>query len=164
MTSAGVGRWQLLASAVAGRLVDVAPGEAGGSAWTDGATICVAECAVDRDQLRSVTVQAALLGAGSLDADVTRALGRRTAVARRYLALEGHRALAEHDALLPMSVRALVDPRVVARTDSPGTSLAVSRSQDAVDDAPAFFGTIRPRQMHATTDRIAAGPPAAQEV
>src|SRR5262245_35889199 len=39
MTSRDLARLHLLASAVAGRPVEVAPGEAGASAWTDGVTV-----------------------------------------------------------------------------------------------------------------------------
>jgi hypothetical protein len=152
MAAAGVGRWKLFASALAGRLVEVAPTEPGGSSWTDGTTIFVDESAGERDQLQRIAVQAALLGANSLEPDIVRALARRPAVARRYLAIEGHRALATHDALLPAGVRSLVDPRVVARSDSPSASLVVAASRDAVDDAPACFGTIRPREVRRSVE------------
>jgi hypothetical protein len=154
---AELGRWNLLASAVAGRLVDVAPCEAGEQTWTDGARIFVTAEASEREQLESVTVQAALLAAGSLHPDLVGALMRRPHVARRYLAVEGHRALAAHDAL-PPAARSLVDPRVAARTDSPAASLAVATSRDPVDEPLASFGTIRPRQLRRaieTTERSA---------
>jgi hypothetical protein len=92
-------------------------------------------------------VQAALLGAGSLHADVVRGLARRPTLARRYLAVEGHRALAAHDALLPAAARSLFDARVAARSESPAASLAIATLRDAIDDPPASFGTIRPRQI-----------------
>jgi nitric oxide reductase NorD protein len=158
-----VGRFGLLASAVAGRLVEVAPADRGGPAWTDGTTIFVDETAHERDQLRSVTVQAALLGAGSLPAKITRALARRPTLARRYLALEGHRALAAHEPLLPAAVRSVIDGRVAARTGSAETSLFIATTRDAIDDPPACFGTIRPREMRGAVD-LDDSRPAAQDL
>jgi nitric oxide reductase NorD protein len=152
MAAAGVARWKLLASAIAGRLVDVAPVEVAGPAWTDGTTIFVDDAIVEREQLLAVTVQAALLGAGSLDADLMPALARRPAVARRYLAVEGHRALAAHATLLPPAARSLLDARTAGRSDSPVASLAIASSRDAVDDAPPCFGTIRPRRIRRTIE------------
>jgi Mg-chelatase subunit ChlD len=153
MTSAEVGRFRLLASAVAGRLVEV---EAGGEGptWTDGATIYVDAAAPPREQLRSVTVQAALLGAGSLRADVVGTLARKPTIARRYLAVEGHRALAAHDAVLPDAVRSQVDERIATRADSPAASLAIASSRDTVDDPPAWFGTMRPRQIRRALEDV----------
>src|SRR5207247_9741646 len=100
MRGEGPDRFSLLASAIAGRLVEVAAGEPGERAWTDGATVFVDAAARSRDQLLSVAVQAALIGAGSLDAEVVRRLDRRPGLARRYLAVEGHRALAAQEGLL----------------------------------------------------------------
>lgn len=53
------------------------------------------------DQVVLLGVQASLLAAGSLEPDILRSLVRRPGLARRYLAVEGHRALAANDALLP---------------------------------------------------------------
>src|SRR5438445_7941693 len=94
MRDPGLQRFALLASAVAGRLVEVGPIGPGEQPWTDGLTIFVDADASVPDQLRCISVQAALLGAGSLDPGIVGALRRRPAVARRYLAVEGHRALA----------------------------------------------------------------------
>src|SRR5262245_4387011 len=88
------GRLSLLASAISSRALQVMPGEAGEPAWTDGRLIFVDASTTRRRQVEAVAVQASLLAAGSLDADVVRRLTRRPAVARRYLAVEGHRALA----------------------------------------------------------------------
>jgi hypothetical protein len=153
VSSADLGRWNLLASAVAGRLIDVAPCEAGAQAWTDGTRIFVTRDSSEREQLESVTVQAALLAAGSLRPDVVGALTRRPYAARRYLAVEGHRALAAHEAL-PPAARSLVNPGVAARTDSPAASLAVASSPDPVDEPPQSFGTIRPRQIRTAIESV----------
>src|SRR5262245_5650341 len=92
-----LGRFKLIASAIADRLVEVAPVEPGGRPWTDGVTVFADALASPRDQLRCVAVQAALLAAGSLDSEIMRRLARRPMLARRYLAVEGHRALAAQD-------------------------------------------------------------------
>src|SRR5439155_1003633 len=73
------------------------------------------------DQLRAIAVQASLLGAGSLDADVIESLPRRAAVVRRYLAIEGHRALVVQEAFLPLSARGLIERAIAGRSDLPAT-------------------------------------------
>jgi hypothetical protein len=106
-----------------------------------------------REQVEAVAVQASLLAAGSLEADVVRRLTRRPALARRYLAVEGHRALAVIEGLLPPSVRSLIDSDVAARTDSPAASLVAARSREAIADPPDSFGTIRARHLLASISR-----------
>jgi nitric oxide reductase NorD protein len=54
--SDGLERYRLLASAIAGRLVDVAPGVPGEPAWTDGTTIYVDAGANPRERLTSLAV------------------------------------------------------------------------------------------------------------
>ena len=143
----GLTRFSLLASAIAGRPVDVAAAATGEGAWTDGSTVFVDADAHPRDQVRSLVVQASLLGAGSLEFEVVRALARRPALARRYLALEGNRALAAHDALLPVSLRSLIDVAVALRVDSPSAALRLATTREVVNDPPPWFGTIRPRRV-----------------
>src|SRR5712691_6125680 len=97
---------RLLASAFAGRTVEVAATDSGERSWTDGSTLFVDAGASHADQVRMLGVQASLLAAGSLAPDVVRQLSRRPALARRYLAIEAHRALAANDDLLPAVVPA----------------------------------------------------------
>src|SRR4029079_5663962 len=80
--SDGLGRLSLLASAISNRALQVAPGEAGEPAWTDGNVGFVDANISAREQVEAVTVQASLLAAGSLDIDVVRRLTRRPALAR----------------------------------------------------------------------------------
>src|SRR4051794_5676593 len=108
MHDEGLGRFRLLASAIAGRVLDVAPAE-GDRAWTDGATVFVSAGASPVDQLRAIAVQASLLGTGSLSAEIVPQLPRPAAALQRYLAVEGHRALEAQELLLPPSVRSLID-------------------------------------------------------
>jgi hypothetical protein len=137
----------LLASAISGRALQVAPGELGEPAWTDGKTIYVDPDTSARRQIEALAVQASLLAAGSLDPEVLRKLTWRAALARRYLAVEGHRALAAIEGLLPPSLRTLIDFDVAARADSPAASLASALSREAIADPPECFGAIRTRPL-----------------
>src|SRR5262245_32449849 len=154
MSSAdNLGRLSLLASAISSRALDVAPGEPGEPTWTDGRVVFVDAGISRRQQVEAVAVQASLLAAGSLEADVVRRLTRRPALARRYLAVEGHRALAAIEGLLPPSVCSLIDSDVAARADSPATSLAAALGWGAIADPPDSFGTIRARHLLESINR-----------
>jgi nitric oxide reductase NorD protein len=142
----GSGRFALLASAIAGRPLEVAATDPGGPAFTDGTTLFVDAGATPAEQLASVAVQSALLGAGSLDPQVVARLGGRSARVRRYLAVEGHRALAAQEYLLPPPVCRLIDRATAARTGSPADSLAIAVGREQVDEPPPVFGTIRPKR------------------
>src|SRR5262245_58449738 len=100
---------RLLAAALAGRDVELADAGADRAAWTDGSTIFLDASATKMQHLEMLSVQASLLAAGSLARDVTRELGRRPALARRYLAIEGHRALVANENVLPARGRRLID-------------------------------------------------------
>jgi hypothetical protein len=160
-------RYKLLASAIAGRLVEVAPGDEGAPAWTDGATIRVAPDLEHIDLLRSIVVQASLLAAGSLVPEIVARLDHRGALQRRYLAIEGHRALASQGDLLPESARSLLDPLIAARTSSADESLRIAFDKTVVAEPPFTFGAIRTRALRAnltgpegtTTAHVAAGEP-----
>ena len=150
MSSHGHGtleRYELLASAIAGRPLRLAAAGPNEPAWTDGASIFVDPELTPLDRLRRLVVQAALLGAGSLDPPAPDRLARSTKVSQRYLALEGHRALAALEPLLPPAVRALIDRNTAARSASAADSLLIALSREAVGDPPGAFGTIRPRQL-----------------
>ena len=149
--SVSLARLELLASAIAGRPLVVAPTEPGERSWTDGAVVHVDEGLAPSDQLRAVAVQAALVAAGSVDPEIARRLDRRGPVLDRYLAVEGHRALAANDAVLPPTVRALIDRSTAARSSSAAASLELAKGSKPVPDAPAAFGTIQPRRVRAVT-------------
>jgi hypothetical protein len=143
----GPQRLRLLASAVAGRTVAVAAGEPGEPAWTDGITVFVDAALGSRAQVESVTVQASLLGGGGLDPGIARKLLRRPALARRYLAVEGQRALAANEDLLPFSLRSMIDLDIATRANSPAESLAVATGKDRLDDPQENFGVIKARNL-----------------
>jgi hypothetical protein len=96
-----------------------------------------------RDQVVGLAVQTSLLAAGSLQADILRSLVRRPALARRYLGLEGHRALAANEDLLPSLVRPLIDRDAAVRSDSPAASLTAAHGREVIADPPDSFGVIR---------------------
>ncbi len=149
----GLGRLGLLASALSGRVLQVAAGERGEPAWTDGTTIFLDADTSACDRLETLAVQASLLAAGSLEPDVVRRLTRRPALARRYLAVEGHRALAANEDLLPPPVRSLIDCSIAGRGDSPAASLAAALSRESIADPPDNFGAIRARRLPASSNR-----------
>jgi len=156
----GVGRLSLLASALSSRALQVAPAEPGQPPWTDGKVVFVDAHASPREQVETLAVQASLLAAGSLDPDVLRRLVRRPRLARRYLAIEGHRALAEIEDLLPDPVRPLIDGDVASRASSPAESLAAARGREEFSGPPDGFGVIRPRHILAPIGRAGASAPA----
>jgi nitric oxide reductase NorD protein len=151
-TSEGLERFRLVASAIAGRLVEVTAAGAGDPPWTDGSTVYVDAGADARLQLQCVAVQAALLASRSLDPAIVGRVRRRSALAQRYLAVEGHRALTEQAARLPMSTRGLIDTTLAARTDSPMASLAIAESRESLPAAPGAFGALRPRHVVAPAE------------
>jgi nitric oxide reductase NorD protein len=147
----------MLASALAGRAVAVADLRPGEPAWTDGQTIYVDPAAAGRATLEAVTVQASMIAAGSLASDVMRALVRHPRTARRYLAVEGHRALLSNADLLPRALASIGNREIAARSDSPAASLSIAAGRAAVDEAPPVFGVIRAGKV------IAASSGAAQQ-
>lgn len=145
----------MLASALAGRAVAVAEVGPGEPSWTDGQTIHVDAGASARGQLEAVAVQASMIAAGSLDPDVMRRLLRRPRVAKRYLAVEGHRALAANADLLPGVLTSLGDPDTARRSDSPAASLRIANGRGAIGDAAPEFGVIRAAKVLAACARAA---------
>lgn len=143
----GPQRLGLLASALAGRTVTVAPGIPGEPAWTDGSRIFVADDASAGEQLQAVTVQASLLAGGGLDPGLIRKLRRHSTLAKRYLAVEGQRALAANDALLPGNACSLIDPELANRAMCAADSLRLAQGRDPIADPPDSFGVIKVRQL-----------------
>ena len=145
-----VARLGLLASAIAKRPLRVAPGEPGEPAWTDGKVVFVDANERERAQVESLVVQASLLAAGSLEYEFVHGLGRREALAKRYLAVEGHRALTAVEPLLPRSLCSLLDARVGVASDSPQASLAAARSRQQIGEPPDSFGAIHAARLIAS--------------
>jgi nitric oxide reductase NorD protein len=145
----------MFASALAGRPVAVAPLDPGEPSWTDGQIVFVDPSARPRANLESVAVHASLIAADSLAPDVVGALIRHPRLARRYLAVEGHRALAAIGDLLPGVLMSLADPEMASRSDSPAASLSIASGKDVLDDPPAEFGVIRAKKVVAANGRAA---------
>jgi nitric oxide reductase NorD protein len=148
-------RFSMMASALAGRAVTVAPLGLGEPPWTDGQTVYVNPAAGARTSLEVIAVQASLIAAGSLDADVIRALIRRSRVAQRYLAIEGHRALVANAELLPGVLASLAHSELAGRSSSAARSLDIARGKDPIADPPPHFGMIRAKRVLAMTEQAA---------
>ncbi len=144
------GRFRLLATSVAGRPLGVAEARTGEPPHTDGRLVFVSAGRPVSEQRREVLVQAALLGAGSLDHPRIRPLRGRPKLARRYLALEGHRVLTELAGRIPLA--AALCPRETATTATADESLELARSRSSIADAPAWFGAIRPSRLLGAPD------------
>ncbi|HKA84959.1 MAG TPA: VWA domain-containing protein [Acidimicrobiales bacterium] len=155
-----VGRLRLLASAVAGRPLDVGVAAREERAWTDGTTVFVDALAAPHEQVRMVAVQASLVAAGSLRPAIVRQLARRPSLARRYLAVEGHRALVANEQFLPPGARSLIDGEVGRSVGAADDALALARSRRAIGRPPPSFGVIRPRRLLAAPEPTDATAPA----
>ena len=146
-------RFRFLAAFLAGRALGVTAAPAGERAYTDGRCVFVSSDRAVSEQRQEVLVQGALLGAGSLDPDRIAALWGRAKVARRYLALEGRRVLADLAERIPLADALCAGQQ--ASTRSADESLDVARSRRVVADAPGWFGVIRPSRL---LGAAAAGP------
>lgn len=145
----------MLASALAARPVAVAPLDPGEPSWTDGQTVFVDPAAPARENLQSVAVHASLIAAGSLAHDIVGGLVRHPRLAKRYLTVEGHRALAANADVLPGVLCSFADLETARCSDSPESSLAIASGKDPLDDPPTTFGVIRAKKVLATGGRAA---------
>lgn len=141
----GPERFRFLATFLAGRSVVVAAAPAGAAACTDGNTVFVSAGSSRACQRSEVLAQCALLRAGSLESHLIKRLRGRPHLARRYLALEGRRALAELAHRVPLA--AALAPFGDVRTGTPGESLALARSKAEIADPPVWFGVIEPARL-----------------
>jgi nitric oxide reductase NorD protein len=137
-------RFRLLATYIAGRGVDIAA-SADSLAYTDGRVIFVSPDAPPAVQRREAVVQSALLGATSLDSHLVTALRARPTLARRYLALEGHRVLFDLGVRLPLV--AWLRNEHSPRTATPDESLEMARGRGDIADPPDWFGAIKPSRL-----------------
>jgi nitric oxide reductase NorD protein len=138
-------RFRFLATYIAGRCIDVAEASAGEAAHTDGKVIFVSAGSPLAEQRRETLIQSALLGAGSLDRRLVKALRARPSVARRYLALEGHRVLSELAEQIP--VAAALSLCGAPRTATADDSLEMAKGPVEIADPPEWFGVIRPSRL-----------------
>jgi nitric oxide reductase NorD protein len=138
-------RFRLLATFIAGRSVAIAEAPADQTAHTNGQVIFVSAGRTVAEQRREMLLQSALLGAGSLDHRLVKALRARPAVARRYLALEGRRVLAQLSQRIPLAAAFSLD--ATPSTATADESLEVAKSRAKVADPAEWFGVIRPSQL-----------------
>jgi nitric oxide reductase NorD protein len=96
-----------------------------------------------------------MIAAGSLDPDVLRPLVRHPRLARRYLALEGHRAVLANSGVLPGSLASMGNRDIAGRSDSPVASLMIAERRAAIDDPAPEFGVIRAAKILALCSRAA---------
>ncbi|OBJ48691.1 nitric oxide reductase activation protein NorD [Mycobacterium sp. 1423905.2] len=152
----------MFASALAGRAVAVAGLEPGEPSWTDGRTIYLDMSASSRAKLEAVAVQSCLIAAGSLDAEILRRLVRHRRLARRYLAVEGHRALLTNANLLPPALAGLGDREIACGSDSAATSFQLADGAAAIADPAPVFGVLRAAQVLAARPQHVGRPEHAQ--
>ena len=138
-------RFRFLATYIAGRSLEVTEAPAGQPAHTNGQFIFVSAGGSVSEQRREMLVQAALLDAGSLDPRVVKGLRARATLARRYLALEGHRVLAALAQQLPLDAALLPDGQ--PQTATADESLEVAKSRAKIADPPEWFGVIKPSRL-----------------
>ena len=100
-------------------------------------------------------MHASMLAAGSLDPDVVRPLVRHPRLARRFLAIEGHRALVANSDLLPGVLASMGDRDIAGRSDSPADSLSIAAGRTVIDDPAPEFGVIRAAKVLAACSRPA---------
>ncbi|MBE1549363.1 Mg-chelatase subunit ChlD [Mycobacterium sp. OAS707] len=137
-------RFRFLASFIADRALEIAETSDGGGAYTNGRVIYVTADASAEQQRREVMVQSSLLGAGSLDHRLVRALRARPSVARRYLTLEGRRALGRLAERLPLAAALAI---AAPSTTSPDESLEIAWGRTKIDEPPDWFGVIKPGRL-----------------
>jgi hypothetical protein len=94
-----------------------------------------------------------MIAAGSLDPDVVGPLVRHPRLAKRYLAVEAHRALVANADVLPIVLASLGNRDIASRSDSPAASLAIAAGRTAPDDPAPAFGVIRAAKVMAACAR-----------
>ncbi|MDT5011942.1 MAG: nitric oxide reductase NorD protein [Mycobacterium sp.] len=141
---------------MAGRSVAVAEAPPGEPAHTNGRVVFVSAGQPITQQRREMLLQSALLGAGSLDPRLIKALRARPSAARRYLAVEGRRVLAGLAAQVPLAAALRSDEEPT--TASADESLGIARGRTKVADPPEWFGVIKPSRLLATSTGPGAQP------
>jgi nitric oxide reductase NorD protein len=145
--TANLERLEMLGSALAGLPVSLEHAGNGEPAWTDGRTIYIDADTTARERLSALAVQSSLIAAGSLTPELASRLIRRPNIARRYLAIEGARALQANSTLLPSAVSSLLEFDHGSRVTSSDDSLELALSREPIPEPPAQFGVIHPRKL-----------------
>ncbi|KUI41687.1 hypothetical protein AU198_10900 [Mycobacterium sp. GA-1199] len=148
--AAELDRFRFLATFIAGRPVDLAAAPQGQPAHTNGTVIFVTGNGPAEQNRREVMLHSALIGAGSLQEPLIRPLRARPTFARRYLAIEGHRVLAELARRLPLA--AALHPENQHGSASAAESLEIARSRTRVSSPPTWFGILKPSALLSTAE------------
>ena len=143
----------MLASAFAGRAVAVDALRPGDPSWTDGQTIFVDPSAAGPNPARGRCRPSVDGRRGQSRPDVLRPLARHSRLAKRYLAIEGHRALLANAGVLPRALGSLGNAEIARRSSSPAESLSLAAGREAVEDPPPEFGVIRAGKLLAAAAR-----------
>ena len=156
-------RLRLVASAMAGRPLTLEAADEDAPGYTDGRTIYLP--AAERPELLAfLAVQGALLAAGSLEPSLMKRLTGRAGVARRYLAVEGWRALAEMADRLPALPVVQTAVAMEHPSSCPEQSLELALGRRPLADPPPAFGAIRPGRIRAAAETVTAAAPTARDL
>jgi len=156
---------ELLASAISGCSIGVRFTTATDEpAWTDGTVIYLQATASVEANLQQLCAQCALLAANSLQPEIVRKLGRKPELIRRYLAAEGHRALAALENVLPLFMHARINRVLAQQSKSPADSLQLALGKAPLAPPPEIFGAIRPRELLAAQRKAGGAASAGQHV
>lgn len=148
--AAELDRFRFLATFIAGRPVDLAAAPQGQPAHTNGTVIFVTGNGPAEQNRCEVMLHSALIGAGSLQEPLIRPLRARPTLARRYLAIEGRRVLAELARRMPLA--AALQPENPHGSASAAESLEIARSRTRVSDPPIWFGILKPSALLSTAE------------
>src|SRR5205807_6449267 len=156
-------RLRLVASAMAGRPLTLERAADDAPGYTDGRVVYLP--AGERPELLAfLAVQGALLGAGSLDPGLVKRLSGRAGVARRYLAVEGWRALAEMADRLPGLPLVEAAVRMDHPSSGPEQSLELALGRRPLADPPPAVRVIRPGRIRAAADAVTATAPTPRDL
>lgn len=156
--SGGLATLPFVASGIAGRTMEVAAATAHERSWCDGVTVFLELGMSPVHQIQMLAVQGSLTACGSLDPNLLAQLVRRPALARRYLAVEGHRALLQNEAVLPPLVRSLIDRPLASTFATPQATMEWARSRVTIPDPPRVFGSIEARRALHSIQRAGGDP------
>jgi len=149
---------------MAGRSVALELAEEGAPGYTDGRIVYIPAWADRAELLAFLAVQGALLAAGSLEPGLMKRMTGRASVARRYLAVEGWRALAEMAGRLPALPIVEAAQRAERPSSSPEESLELALGRRPLADPPPIFGMVRPGRIRAAAEVVTATAPTARDV
>ena len=149
---------RLVASALPGGPWRLRRPTCGDASWCDGTTVFVELGVSTEDHIRMLAVQASLVAAGSFDPAILRHLPRRPGLSRRYLAVEGHRALLANEPVLPPFVCSLIDHDLARSATTAEGTLALAGGYGAGQRPPRVFGVIDAKRSLTSIERASGAP------